>query len=231
MCGRFTLTKPDKAIKDLLPLFDGHAFEPRFNIAPTQPVPVVRCQRKTGEPELVSLRWGLIPNWADDPAVGGRLINARCETVATKPAFRGCYNQRHCLVLADGFFEWQKDGDERRPHFIGLRDHKPFAFAGLWDRWRQGAHTIDSFTILTTDANDCVRPLHDRMPVILPRTAFDEWLHPQTNKTAPLERFFQPYPTQEMICYPVSARVNNVKHDDAACVAPPQAPRQGSLFG
>src|SRR5438874_8367470 len=219
MCGRFTLTKPDKAIKDLFPLFDAGGMAPRFNIAPTQPVPVVRCHGATGEPELVALRWGLIPNWADDPAVGGRLINARCETVATKPAFRGCYNQRHCLVLADGFFEWQKDGDERRPHFIGLRDHKPFAFAGLWDRWRQDGKSIDSCTILTTDANDCVRPLHDRMPVILPRTAFDEWLHPHVNQAAPLERLFQPYPAEEMICYPVSTRVNNVKYDDAACVA------------
>src|SRR5262245_21696965 len=230
MCGRFTLTRPDKAIKDLFPLFDPSGFAPHYNIAPTQSVASVRCHAETGEPELAALRWGLIPFWAEDPSIGGRLINARCETVATKPAFRSSYMQRHCLVLADGFFEWQKRDDERLPFFIGLADRRPFAFAGLWDRWRRGGDTIESCTILTTDANDLVRPLHDRMPVTLPRTAFDEWLHPQANKTAPLERLFRAYPASEMIRYPVNKRVNNVKHDDAGCVAAAEAPRQGSLF-
>lgn len=230
MCGRFTLTKPDKAITELFPLFDARGIEPRYNVAPTQMVSAVRCDAETGEPEFVALRWGLIPFWADEPSIGGRLINARSETAATKPAFRSSYGQRHCLVLADGFFEWEKVGDERRPYFIGLRDHKPFAFAGLWDRWRHGTQPIDSCTILTTNANDLVRPLHDRMPVILPRTAFAEWLHPAATQTAPLERLLRSYPAEEMVCYPVSTRVNNVRHDDAACLAPAEPPRQGSLF-
>src|SRR5262245_50704548 len=164
MCGRFTLTAP-AAVKELFPLFDVSALEAHYNIAPSQNVAAVRLG--DDRPELVMLRWGLVPHWADNPKVGYRLINARAETAATAPAFRDAFPRRRCLVLADGFYEWQKSGDSKQPYFIHRKDSKLFAFAGLWEHWRRAGQTIDSCTILTTDANELVQPLHDRMPVIL----------------------------------------------------------------
>ncbi|MBI3462160.1 MAG: SOS response-associated peptidase [Planctomycetes bacterium] len=163
MCGRFTLRTSARDVAEEFGLIEVPDLFPRYNIAPTQPVPVVRKPR-----QLDFLRWGLIPPWADDPKIGSRMINARAETVATTPAFRRAFQTRRCLVIADGFYEWQN----RVPFLIHRRDHRPFAFAGLWDRWKG----IDSCTIITTDPNDLIRPLHDRMPVILAPEDYDRWL-------------------------------------------------------
>ncbi|MFO0898004.1 MAG: SOS response-associated peptidase [Pirellulales bacterium] len=162
MCGRFTLRQvPHEWVKQLaLPIFS-----PRYNIAPTQQVLAIR--QREGIREAVELRWGLIPSWADDPKIGNRLINARAETVATKPAFRQAYKRRRCLILADGFYEWQKQGKTKQPYFIHRPDDQPFAFAGLWEWWKGNVLEIASCTIITTEANELMRPLHDRMPVIL----------------------------------------------------------------
>src|SRR5262249_23720667 len=166
MCGRFTLRSSAHALKEVFPLFDGPDPEPRYNIAPTQEVLAVRQLPQAARPEFVRLRWGLIPHWADDPKVGYRMINARVETAASNPAFRTPFPQSRCLILADGFYEWKKTDGSKQPFYIRLKDDKPFAFAGLYDHWHKG-EPIDSCTILTTDANDLMQSLHDRMPVIL----------------------------------------------------------------
>lgn len=227
MCGRFTLTDPAKGLREIFPLFDLSELKARYNIAPTQPVAAVRRDPQTAQPALVHLRWGLVPAWADEPGVANRLINARCETAATLPAFRAAFAERRCLVLADGFFEWQKLDRKRQPYFIRRRDGRPFAFAGLWEHWRRGGQTIDSCTILTTDANELIRTLHDRMPIILDPAAFDRWLDPAVDPAEVL----RPYAAQEMEMYAVSARMNRPEHDDASCVAPiPPPPQEPTLF-
>ena len=179
MCGRFTLRAPASVIAEQFALFEVPPFTARFNIAPTQPVPVIRMRpgpslrARRGSRELVWLRWGLVPGWAKDPAIGSRLINARAETAAEKPAFRTALRQRRCLVAADGFYEWQQAGRTKQPYFIHLRDDRPFAFAGLWEAWEGADHAwLETCTLLTTGPNDVVRPIHDRMPVILPPQAY-----------------------------------------------------------
>jgi putative SOS response-associated peptidase YedK len=227
MCGRFTLTDPAKGLKDIFPLFDFSELKSRYNIAPTQPVAAVRRDPESGQPALVHLRWGLIPAWADDPAIGNRLINARCETASELPAFRDAVRQRRCLVLADGFYEWHAHGRVRQPHYIRRRDGRPFAFAGLWEHWHRAGQAIDSCTILTTDANELVRPLHDRMPVMLHPRDFQRWLDADGDCAS----IFRPYPTEEMETYPVSGRVNGPQHDDATCIAAiPEPQPERTLF-
>ncbi|HYT88298.1 MAG TPA: SOS response-associated peptidase, partial [Gemmataceae bacterium] len=166
------------------------------------------------------LRWGLIPNWADEPALGHGLINARAETVADKPAFRAAFRQRRCLIAADGFYEWQKLERRKQPYYFRLRDGQPFAFAGLWEHWERDDEAVETCTILTTTANELVRPLHERMPVILAPRDFDLWLDPKTPKGPALQEVLRPYPAAEMAGYPVGARVNNAKHDEPSCVLP-----------
>ena len=180
MCGRFTLATPAQSVAQLFPLFDLAEADlpPRYNIAPTQAVLAVRVGPE-GAPEPARLRWGLVPSWADDLAIGNRLINARADTAAVKPAFRSAFRRRRCLVLADGFYEWQKAGAARQPWHFGLKGAEPFAFAGLWERWDRGGPPLPTCTLLTTDANDVVPPVHDRMPAILPRESFERWLDPE----------------------------------------------------
>jgi putative SOS response-associated peptidase YedK len=194
--------------------------EPRYNIAPTQSIAVVR-QFEDGLRSCDLLRWGLIPSWAKDPAIGNRTINARAETVAEKPAFRAAFRRRRCLVLADGFFEWRKEG-KKQPYYIRMRDEGPFAFAGLWERWAPGAEdsALETCNLITTDANELMRDMHDRMPVILPREDYGTWLDPAIQDTQQLLALLQPYKSEAMIANPVSTRVNNPKHDDAECIAP-----------
>src|SRR5438067_9513452 len=157
MCGRFTLTAPREALTSLFPLFDIPDVTPSYNVAPTQAVLAVRVPAGRDKPELAALKWGLVPGWADDPAIGNRLINARAETAAEKPAFRSAFRQRRCLVLADGFYEWQQIGGKKQPYLFRLRDGAPFAFAGLWEHWEKGGRALDSCTVLTTGANDLVK--------------------------------------------------------------------------
>jgi putative SOS response-associated peptidase YedK len=219
MCGRFTLTATPEALHQLFPLFEGIDWSPQYNIAPSQNVLAVRLSAQ-GKPEGVRLRWGLIPSWADDSKIGYRMINARVETVRDKPAFRSAFKHRHCLVLADGFLEWQQQTGHKQPYHIRRRDGQPFAFAGLWEHWHKDEETIESCTILTVPANATVRPVHDRMPLILDRGDFDHWLDAATFQSAKVLDVLQLCPAEVLTAVAVSSRVNSPRHNDAACLEP-----------
>jgi len=188
----------------------------RYNIAPMQDVPIIR-RGPTGLRELVEVRWGLVPRWAKDPAIGNRMINARAETLAEKPSFRTALKRHRCLLPADGFYEWkQTPSGGKQPIHIGMKDGAPFAFAGLFERWLSPAgEVLDTCTIITTQSNALLAPLHDRMPVIVAPDAFDRWLDVANEDTAEL---FTPYPAEAMTYYPVSPRVNSVRNDDAKLI-------------
>jgi putative SOS response-associated peptidase YedK len=221
MCGRFTLKAAAMSLKELFDLADVPTLPLRYNIAPTQNVAAVR--QISGQPcrELTMLRWGLIPSWAKDRTIGNRLINARADTVAEKPSFRSAYRQRRCLVVADGFYEWMKDNGKKQPYYIRLADGSPFAIAGLWEHW-QGAdgEIIDSCTLLTTEANDLMRPIHERMPVILPRQAYAQWLDPTVQRPEQIAPLLKPYPSEELIAGRVGMQVNNPRNEESSCVEP-----------
>lgn len=231
MCGRYTLRTP---LKDVLTLFDldpaSLAVVPaRYNIAPTQQVPAVRLDLQ-GRRELAWLQWGLVPSWADDPAIGNQLINARSETIASKPAFRDAFRRRRCLIPADGFYEWKKQGRARQPFYIHLADQQPFAFAGLWESWRHGELAIESCTIITTDANSLLQELHTRMPVIVEPADYGKWLEEGEDRDA-LKRLLTPYPADKMQLHPVSTVVNSPRHEGPQCIAAAGPEKtQGSLF-
>ncbi len=221
MCGRFTLTDPnvDLAVQFGLPQIPD--MPPRYNIAPTQPVAVVRQAAADQVREMVMLQWGLIPFWAKDPKIGARLINARSETAAEKPSFRTAFRRRRCLVLADGFYEWQKQNGTKQPFFIRLRDARPFAFAGLWERWQgPDSDLIESCTLLTTEPNDLLRLVHNRMPVILQPDDYALWLDPTVQKPELLQPLLHPFPPQEMEAYAVSRFVNSPDNDTPKCIEP-----------
>jgi putative SOS response-associated peptidase YedK len=235
MCGRFTLRSPARDVaKAFGALFDETSlplnWQPRYNIAPTQPIPVIRevapqppdsadsppAPEPSGR-ELAFLHWGLIPAWADDPSIGSRLINARAETLATKPAFRTAFRRRRCLIPCDGIYEWQKQGRRKQPFFITAGDGL-FALAGLWEHWERNGLTIESCTIITTEANSLVAELHDRMPVILPPDAYGPWLDPEEQEPARLQAWLRPYPAEAMRLQAVSPLVNNPRNDSPACL-------------
>ncbi len=281
MCGRFTLRTSASAIAEQFTLLEVPGFPARFNVAPSQPVPVIRmrseppqgdggraagddneAQKRSGRfssvplpaqrRELVWLRWGLIPSWAKDPAIGTRLINARAESAAEKPALWAAMRRRRCLVVADGFYEWQQTGGRantegdspifvnhgcaavpakigtvpragrnKQPYFIRLRGDRPFAFAGVWEAWEGPDHsTLESCAILTTDANDLVRPIHDRMPVILSTAGCAAWLDPATEDPRQLMPLLAPYPSDKMEAQPVGDFVNSPAHDSPRCLEP-----------
>jgi len=224
MCGRFSLGAPAATMVAQFDLFEVPPWTPRYNIAPTQEVLVVVQNLTHAKREARRCRWGLIPQWAKGPAVGSRLINARAETVAAKPAFRHAFRERRCLVPADGFFEWQKQDRRKQPFYIRLRDGRPFAFAGLWSRWApQDGQPIDSCTIITTVANSLIGPLHVRMPVILWPADYDVWLDPSIREVEHLQPLLRPYPPEEMEAYPVSTRVNNPADDSPMLLEPVHA--------
>jgi putative SOS response-associated peptidase YedK len=218
MCGRFTLTTPAPKVTELLdvsPLLPG--IEPRYNIAPTQPVAAARLG--DGGRELVLLRWGLVAPWAKD-LKGVTPINARADGVAYKPMFRHSFKRRRCLIPADGFLEWKAVGGKKQPYHFRRRDAEPFAFAGIWEQWQpQGADALESCAIVTTEANELVRPVHDRMPVLLRREDFSRWLDPST-PAEQLLALLRPYPAEEMVAVPVSTRVNNARNEGPACLEP-----------
>lgn len=219
MCGRYSLSASGEKLAEQFQLAEIPELAPRYNIAPTQEVAVVR-QCAEGR-QLALLRWGLIPSWAKDPSIGARMINARAETVAEKPAFRSAFVRRRCLVPADGFYEWKRTAGGKQPFFFQMRDGRPLAFAGLWEQWKSpDGGQIESYTILTTDANELLRPVHDRMPVILPPDAYDLWLDPDVQKPNVLLALLHPYPEEAMTAYPVSMRVNSPANDDPQCIAP-----------
>jgi putative SOS response-associated peptidase YedK len=221
MCGRFTLTVDPAELQDAYPGTEfPPQFAPRFNIAPSQPVLAIP---NDGQNRADFFVWGLIPSWAKDPAIGNRLINARGETLAEKPSFRGGYKYKRCLVLADGFYEWktQPGTKVKIPHFIHMKDRQPFAFAGLWDEWNSpDGSQIRSCTIVTTEPNELMTSIHNRMPVILPSNAYAQWIDPAVRTPESLGALIKAYPAGEMAAYPVSTLVNNPKNDQAECVVP-----------
>jgi putative SOS response-associated peptidase YedK len=219
MCGRFTLTTNLGAIAKRFGVARFlEEVGPRYNIAPTQTVIVVNDD---GARHLTQMRWGLIPSWAKDPAIGNRMINARAETVATKPAFRVALRKRRCLIPADGFYEWQPVGRRKQPVYIALTSRESFGFAGLWEAWTApDGQEIKSCTIITTEANELLKPIHDRMPVILTREAEGLWLDPKVQDPAILLPLLTPYPAEEMEAYPVSTQVNSPANDGPECIEP-----------
>lgn len=219
MCGRFSFTQSEKIVAEIFQLASVPTLSPRYNIAPTQPVPTVLVDSDDKNRHLKMLRWGLIPSWSKDIKIGAKLINARAETVAEKPAFRSAFKRRRCLILADGFYEWQEQQGKKQPFYFRLQDGKPFAFAGLWERWEKGEdEAIASCTILTTESNELMRPIHHRMPVILDPKDYDKWLDPEVQKPESLQSLLQPYKSEEMTFYPVTAKVNNAKTDSPDCI-------------
>jgi putative SOS response-associated peptidase YedK len=217
MCGRFTLKTSPARIARLLGLKSVPDFEPRYNIAPSQPVLAVRLEPERGEREAAFLEWGLIPSWAKEPGIGNKLANARADTVAEKPAFRSAFKKRRCLVPADGFYEWQAGPGGKTPYYFRMKDEGLFAFAGLWERWQQGAEPVESCTLITTEANGVVGPVHDRMPVILDSESFARWLDPEQGVTA-LRAMLAPLPDDWLTAHPVSKLVNNPRNEGPKCI-------------
>jgi putative SOS response-associated peptidase YedK len=221
MCGRFALYASAERLEGQFRLPLPFPIAPRYNIAPSQPVLALRAVRETGAREWTHLQWGLVPRWADDPRIGQRMINARAETLAEKPAFRNALRYRRCIIPADGFYEWKKQGKVKQPYFVRHREGKVLALAGLWEYW-QGADgsELQTCTIITTEPNAVVRPLHHRMAVILPEEAYDQWLDSAVLQPERLLPLLRPAPDDELIAYPVSQRVNNPANDDASLIEP-----------
>lgn len=209
MCGRFAFYSPSEAAVALFGVSTSIEVEPRYNIAPTQYVAAIR-DSDDKERELVMLRWGLVPFWAKDPSIGNRMINARAETVAEKPAYRAAYRHRRCVVLADGFYEWCRDGDVKTPYFISLASGEPFALAGLWENWtdKESGDSIQTSTLITTAANEFMTPLHHRMPVILESNTAGEWLAGSNELLDDVAAITPP-----LRAWPVDRRVNNARNE------------------
>ena len=215
MCGRFAFYSPSEATTALFGARGGYAeIEKRYNIAPTQQVAAIR-EDQLGKRELTMLRWGLVPSWAKDPAIGNRMINARAETVAEKPSFRSAYRHRRCAILADGFYEWRKEGDGKTPWFITTADDSPFAFAGLWESWndKETGESLQTTTIITADANDFMSSLHHRMPVILQPDTADRWFSGDNELLHEIAEI-----TPELKAWPVDRRVNNARNEGAELI-------------
>lgn len=223
MCGRFSLTANAAELQAAFPEFTlPHQIQPRFNIAPSQPIAVIPNDGRNTADFFV---WGLIPSWAKEISIGSKLINARAETLSEKPSFRAAFRRRRCLILADGFYEWQKPpGNSKQPktpYFIHLEGHAPFGMAGLWEIWQSpDGSEIRSCTIITTEPNALIAPLHSRMPVILPRAAWQTWLNPAEQHPETLAPLLRPYPAGQMHAYPVSQRVNAPTYDAPDCLTP-----------
>ncbi len=220
MCGRFTLKTSRAKITEMFRLQRLGEFDPRYNIAPSQPVLAVRTDADGGQREGVMLKWGLIPSWAKEPGIGNSLANARAETVAEKPAFRSAFKKRRCLVVTDGFYEWGKVDGGKIPYYFQLRDGNPFAFAGLWERWEKGEEPVESCTLITTEANGVVGQIHDRMPVILMPDDYARWLDPAEQQADRLKELLRPLADDLMVSHAVSKLVNNPRNERPDCVQP-----------
>ena len=223
MCGRFTLSTAADVLQQLFEIDAGPmpALAPRYNVAPSQDVAVVRAATAAGRREMVLLRWGLVPSWAKDADIGNRLINARSETVADKPAFRSAFVARRCLLPADGFYEWASTDGGKQPYLFRMRTAEPFALAGLWETWRPtDGPRLDTCTILTTAANGVVAPVHPRMPVILPADAYGAWLDPDNRSREALQALLRPADDGLLVGFRVDRRVGSPRHDDPGLVKP-----------
>jgi putative SOS response-associated peptidase YedK len=233
MCGRYRLSRRKQLVEEYFDTAsDEPEWTPRYNIAPTQPVPVIRQNPKEPRRELSLMRWGLIPSWPRNSSVAAQMINARSETAATKPAFRDPLNNRRCLIPADGFYEWQRSGKAKQPYCFEVNGGELFAFAGLWDRWKDpSGQWVKSCSILTTTPNAVTSSVHDRMPVILDPDGYDLWLDPGMMNVEAASDLLKPYDALKMRSYPVSPRVNHVANDDAECSTPVQLiETQAGLF-
>lgn len=220
MCGRFTLTADQDSFEDRFSLtrFD-LGWVPSFNIAPTQEVLAVTNDGSENRPEL--MRWGLVPSWAKDPKIGNRMINARSETLAEKPSFRTAFKRRRCLIPADGFYEWKREGKAKKPMLITANPGGLFAFAGLWETWKQPDDSwLLTCAIITTSANEFMKSIHDRMPVILPRESEASWLDPEEQDTAMLSELLLPYDSDRMEAYEVSTLVNSPRNNFPEVIEP-----------
>lgn len=213
MCGRFTLhTSSSELVRVFVLIKPPNDIAPRWNIAPTQQILAVRQSDDGREPVL--LRWGLIPSWAKDAKIGNSLINARAETIAEKPSFRAAFKRRRCLIVADGFYEWSKFEKVKIPYLITMRNQSTFAFAGLWEQWKDTTgEWIESTTIITTNPNSLMASIHDRMPVILPNERYDEWLDVANHDVEQLQKLLIPYPPEEMEAKKVSSVINNARNE------------------
>lgn len=213
MCGRFAFYSPHEAVQDVFGVGFPAPIEPRYNVAPSQFVVALRSG-PGGRLEPVLLKWGLVPSWAKDPKIGNRMINARSETAHEKPSFRAAFRRRRCVVLADGFYEWRRSGDRKTPYFIAMNDRRPFGMAGLWERWHGGEGTeLETCTILTTAANEIVKPLHDRMPVILAPEGVGRWCAAHDDELAGARATLADNANDGLVYWPVSTVVNNPRND------------------
>jgi putative SOS response-associated peptidase YedK len=217
MCGRFTRSQNIPAIAQEFGItLTTCDLGPSYNIAPTQKVAVIITE---GVKQLVPVRWGLVPSWAKDVSVGNKMINARAETITEKASYRNAFKKRRCLVIADGFYEWQNVEGTKRPVYIKLKSGKPFGFAGIYEKWNSPeGEEITTCTIITTAANELMKPIHERMPVILPKEHEDEWLDPATEDRERLVELLKPYPADQMEAYPVSRRVNSPQSNSPDCI-------------
>jgi putative SOS response-associated peptidase YedK len=232
MCGRYRLSRRKQIVEEY---FDSVSVEqdwsPRYNIAPTQSVPVIRQNPKEPVRELSLVRWGLIPSWVKDSSSAAKMINARSETAGTRPAFRDALKFRRCLVPADGFYEWQRTGKAKQPYCFEVNEGELFAFAGIWDRWKDRDSTVETCSILTTTPNVVTSTVHDRMPVILDPSNYDLWLDPGMMHVDAASDLLKPYDARLMRCYPISTRINHVANDDLECSRPVElAETQNRLF-
>lgn len=220
MCGRFALRIPPKSIQQHYDLPEIGELPPRYNIAPSQAVAVIRQMPGKSLRQLDLLRWGLVPHWAKDIKISYQMINARAETLSLKPSFRTAFKKRRCLIAADGFYEWFHEGKTKQPYFIQLKNRIGFSFAGLWESWNNpDGGVIESCTIITTSANELVRKIHDRMPVILPPELYAEWLDNMIPAES-VQKFLIPFPSVKMEAYRVGPTVNSPKNDSLECLLP-----------
>ncbi len=221
MCGRYRLSRRKQLVEEYFDSAGEDDWVPRYNIAPTQPVPIIRQNPKEPRRELSLVRWGLIPWWAKDSSGAAAMINARSETAATKPAFRDALKLRRCLIPADGFYEWKRNGKEKQPYCFEVNDGELFAFAGIWETWKDASRkTIETCSILTTTPNAVTSTVHDRMPVILEPHNYDVWLDPGMTKVDAVTDMLKPFDARLMRSFPVSTRVNHAANDDAECSTP-----------
>jgi putative SOS response-associated peptidase YedK len=233
VCGRYRLSRRKQIVEEYFDCtWDEPDWNPRYNIAPTQPVAVVRQNPKEPVRELSLMRWGLIPSWAKDSTVAAQMINARSETASTKPAFRDALKFRRCLIPADGFYEWMRTGKSKQPYCFEVNEGELFAFAGIWDRWKNPTgNWMKTCSILTTTPNAVTAPVHDRMPVILDSYGYDLWLDPGMKDVSAASDLLKPYDARLMRCYPISTRINHVVNDDPECCVPVEVAQiQNRLF-
>ena len=220
MCGRFTLQTPESKIREAfnLPIGDKLGLSPRYNIAPSQDIPIIRGTENG--PELAMAHWGLVPHWSKEPTTKYSTINARIETVAEKPTYRTSFKSRRCLIPADGFYEWKVINGHKIPYYIHMQKGGVFAFAGIWDRWEAEGKTLDSFSIIVMPANEVMKPIHERMPAIIAPSHYDLWLDQRMTEKDEIMGYLNSAPSSSLKFYPISPWVNSPQHDDERCIRP-----------